>query len=99
MSASTLPPLLVLLILVAYGVLLHVIGRFTVGGWRFGWRAAPPDTHGDGFFLAERRSRWYVVAFGMIGTSLSGVTFVSVPGLVGEPMSWTYNYLIPMEFN
>lgn len=34
------------------------------------------------FFQAERRSPWYMVAFGMVGASISGVTFVSVPGLV-----------------
>jgi Na+/proline symporter len=36
------------------------------------------------FFLAGRRSPWYLVAFGMIGASLSGVTFISVPGWVGS---------------
>lgn len=35
------------------------------------------------FFLGERKSPWYVVSFGMIGASLSGVTFLSVPGWVG----------------
>lgn len=34
------------------------------------------------FFVGERRSPWYLVAFGMIGASISGVTFVSVPGMV-----------------
>ena len=34
------------------------------------------------FFRANRRSPWYMVAFGMIGASISGVTFVSVPGMV-----------------
>ena len=34
------------------------------------------------FFRAERRSPWYMVAFGMVGASISGVTFVSVPGMV-----------------
>ena len=38
----------------------------------------------DGFFVGNRASPWPVVAFGMIGTSLSGVTFVSVPGAVGR---------------
>jgi Na+/proline symporter len=37
----------------------------------------------DSFFLANRKSPWYLIAFGMIGTSISGVTFVSVPGAVG----------------
>src|SRR5690606_15897181 len=36
------------------------------------------------FFTGNRNSKWYVVAFGMIGASLSGVTFISVPGWVGE---------------
>jgi len=36
------------------------------------------------FFTAHRQSPWYLVAFGMIGSSLSGVTFVSVPGNVGK---------------
>ena len=34
------------------------------------------------FFRGERRSPWYLVAFGMVGASISGVTFVSVPGMV-----------------
>ena len=34
------------------------------------------------FFTGDKQSRWYVIAFGMIGTSLSGVTFISVPGMV-----------------
>jgi SSS family transporter len=36
------------------------------------------------FFTANRKSPWYLVAFGMIGASLSGVTFISVPGNVGK---------------
>ncbi|MDL2299410.1 sodium:solute symporter [Bacteroides sp. OttesenSCG-928-E20] len=35
-----------------------------------------------GFFVGNRKSNWYVVAFAMIGSSISGVTFVSVPGMV-----------------
>lgn len=35
------------------------------------------------FFLAGRSSPWYLVAFGMVGASLSGVTFISIPGVVG----------------
>ena len=34
------------------------------------------------FYSANRRSPWYMVAFGMVGASISGVTFVSVPGMV-----------------
>src|SRR5688500_13434109 len=39
-------------------------------------------TDTESFFLANRKSPWYIVAFGMIGTSLSGVTFISLPGMV-----------------
>jgi len=38
----------------------------------------------ESFFIGNRSSNWMLVAFGMIGTSLSGVTFVSVPGTVGD---------------
>src|SRR5690625_7677529 len=38
----------------------------------------------DTFFIANRNSKWYLVAFGMIGTSISGVTFISVPGTVSN---------------
>ena len=34
------------------------------------------------FYRANRRSPWYMVAFGMVGASISGITFVSVPGMV-----------------
>ena len=36
------------------------------------------------FFTANRRSPWYLVAFGMVEATLSGVTFISVPGWVGD---------------
>lgn len=38
----------------------------------------------EGFFVGNRKSSWYVVAFAMIGSTISGVTFVSVPGMVGS---------------
>ncbi len=41
------------------------------------------DADQDDFFTANRNSKWYLVAFGMIGASLSGVTFISIPGAVG----------------
>ncbi len=41
------------------------------------------------FFTGNRRSPWYLVAFGMIGSTISGVTFISVPGEVGNS-AWTY---------
>ncbi|WP_395053521.1 sodium:solute symporter [Flavobacterium sp.] len=43
------------------------------------------STDNDTFFKANKNSKWYLVAFGMIGTALSGVTFISVPGNVGSP--------------
>jgi Na+/proline symporter len=51
----------------------------------------------DGFFVGNRASPWPVVAFGMIGTSLSGVTFVSVPGTVGRD-GFTYFQIILGHF-
>lgn len=41
------------------------------------------NANNDSFFIGNKNSNWMLVAFGMIGTSLSGVTFVSVPGTVG----------------
>ena len=63
---------LALTILVIYFLILIAISFYTA-------RGADTNT----FFTANRQSPWYLVAFGMIGTSLSGVTFVSVPGGVG----------------
>lgn len=45
------------------------------------------------FFIGNRKSHWGLVAFGMVGTSLSGVTFVSVPGAVGAT-SWHYLQIV-----
>ena len=64
---------LIISIILAYFLLLLVISWFT------GRKAG-----NEAFFLGERKSPWYVVAFGMIGASLSGVTFISVPGWVGD---------------
>ena len=43
------------------------------------------NSDNSSFFVANRNAPWLLVAFGMIGTSISGVTFVSVPGAVGNP--------------
>lgn len=45
------------------------------------------------YFVGNRSSRWYVVAYGMIGASLSGVTFISVPGAVGAAQ-WGYMQVV-----
>ncbi|WP_304247910.1 sodium:solute symporter [Parabacteroides gordonii] len=46
------------------------------------WITGRKSSSNDAFFLGNRKSPWYIVSIGMIGTSLSGVTFVSVPGMV-----------------
>ncbi len=60
-------------ILIIYFTLLIVVAHFTSKG---------ADT--NTFFTANKQSPWYLIAFGMIGTSISGVTFISVPGAVGN---------------
>ena len=62
-----------LVILVAYFGMLITVSFYTA-------RGADTNT----FFTANRQSPWWLVAIGMIGTSLSGVTFISVPGAVGK---------------
>ena len=61
----------IVLTVAAYFFLLLVVSRLT---------ARRRDN--DAFFRGNRQSPWYMVAFGMIGASISGVTFVSVPGMV-----------------
>lgn len=46
-----------------------------------GWLTSG-KTSNDVFFSGEKKSPWYLVAFGMIGASISGITFISVPGMV-----------------
>ncbi|HRE14660.1 MAG TPA: sodium:solute symporter [Usitatibacteraceae bacterium] len=68
-----------------------VLGYFAILLWvahRTGARAS-----NDAFFVGARASAWPVVAFGMVGTTLSGVTFVSVPGSVGAN-GFTYFQII-----
>jgi len=66
------PALTLSIILIYFGVLI-LIARLT-----------GRDDDNDSFFLGKRQSPWYVVAFGMVGASLSGVTFISVPGWVAD---------------
>jgi len=65
--------LLTVLILVFYFSFLYLISKWTKG-----------NEDNDTFFLGKRKSPWYIVAYGMIGVSLSGITFLSVPGWVQE---------------
>ncbi|MDR1437398.1 MAG: sodium:solute symporter [Candidatus Symbiothrix sp.] len=73
---------ILLLILLYFGALLSI--SLFIGKKHSGNAA---------FFLGNRKSPWYVVAFGMIGSSLSGVTFVSVPGMVGK-FDMTYMQMV-----
>lgn len=50
------------------------------------------NSDNQSFFIGNRKSKWWLVAFGMIGTSLSGVTFISVPGTVGKLTGTEYIY-------
>ena len=52
------------------------------------------NSDNDSFFIGNRSSNWMLVAFGMIGTSLSGVTFVSVPGGVGSGNFYYYQVVL-----
>ncbi len=70
---NDMTPGLVFTVIVIYFIILIIIARITSRG---------ADT--NVFFTANRQSPWYIVAFGMIGASLSGVTFISVPGEVGS---------------
>lgn len=73
----------VLIVIVAYLGLLMTISYFT----------SRKGITNDAFFRANRNSKWYVVAFGMIGTSISGVTFISVPGWVST-IDMTYMQMV-----
>ena len=80
------PTLLLIIVLAYFGLLLFVALR------------TGKNSDNESFFIGNRKSNWMLVAFGMIGTSLSGVTFVSVPGAVGADkfhyLQITIGYLI-----
>ena len=71
-------PSFILALILGYFALLVVISFVT----------GKEDTNAD-FFTANRTSPWYIVAFGMVGASLSGVTFISVPGWI-EASKFSY---------
>ena len=73
---------LLLSILLGYFVILMGIARLTKG-----------KEDNQTFFIANRSAPWYLVAFGMIGASLSGVTFISVPGWV-EVSGFSYFQMV-----
>lgn len=65
-------PIILFSFVLGYFLILLLVAYFT-----------SRNSNNDSFFIGNRNSNWMLVAFGMIGTSLSGVTFVSVPGTVG----------------
>ena len=73
-------PTLILSIFVAYTVILFVVTFIT-----------SRKANHQSFYIGNKVSPWYVVAYGMIGASLSGVTFMSVPGWVGETQ---FSYMV-----
>ena len=73
-------PTLIFLSFLAYTILLFVVTWITTR-----------KANSESFFIGNKSSPWYVVAYGMIGASLSGVTFMSVPGYVG---STQFSYML-----
>lgn len=70
---------ILLIIILAYFLLLLGVAFYTARG-----------SNNESFFVGNRSSKWWLVAFGMIGTSLSGMTFISVPGTVGNGGAFGY---------
>jgi Na+/proline symporter len=75
-------PAVLLSFLIGYFVILVGLAYFT----------SRNVSDNSNFFIANRNSKWYLVAFGMIGTTLSGVTFISIPGKVGAPTGDQFQY-------
>lgn len=75
-------PATILLLIIIYFGMLFAIAHFT----------SKNNSGNEAFFKANKNSKWYLVAFGMIGTALSGVTFISVPGEVGSPNGEQFKY-------
>jgi len=80
-------PTLLFSFVIGYFLLLLVVAYFT-----------SRNSNNESFFIGNRNSNWLLVAFGMIGTSLSGVTFVSVPGTVGSAAFQYYQVAIGYFF-
>ncbi len=76
-------PILVAILLGSYFLMLITVALIT-------GKSANTDT----FFTANRKSPWFIVAFGMIGASISGVTFISVPGEVGNSAFTYFQFIL-----
>lgn len=68
-------PIVILTLIIIYFGILFLIS----------YLVSKKDSGNEAFFKANKNSKWYLVAFGMIGTAISGITFISVPGEVGNP--------------
>ena len=75
-------PLLIFIIVLSYFGVLLVVSFFT-----------SRNVNNAGFFLGNKKSPWYIVAIGMLGSSISGVTFISVPGWV-QTTQMTYLQMV-----
>ncbi|MBC8033611.1 MAG: sodium:solute symporter [Chitinophagaceae bacterium] len=75
-------PVVLLAFIIGYFLMLILVSYFT----------SRNSSDNSSFFIANRNSKWYLVAFGLIGTALSGVTFISVPGEVGAPSGAQFRY-------
>ena len=73
----------ILIVIVVYFGILMLIS----------WLTSRKGLSNDTFFRANKSSKWYVVAVAMVGTSISGVTFVSVPGMVRN-LDMTYMQMV-----
>ncbi|MBK8347462.1 MAG: sodium:solute symporter [Saprospiraceae bacterium] len=78
-----MPPYILFSFVFGYFLLLLAVAWYT-----------SKNSDNDSFFIGNRNSNWMLVAFGMVGTSLSGVTFVSVPGTVGAGAFGYYQVVI-----
>ncbi|MEI8059649.1 MAG: sodium:solute symporter [Ferruginibacter sp.] len=76
-------PIVLFSFVIGYFILLLSVAYFTSRG-----------SNNESFFIGNRNSNWMLVAFGMIGTSLSGVTFVSVPGGVATGNFFYYQIVL-----
>lgn len=72
--------------IILFFVVIYFIGLLLIA------RKTSKNSDNQSFFIGNRKSKWWLVAFGMIGTSLSGVTFISVPGTVGKLTGTEYIY-------
>ena len=79
-------PSVILICILLYFTILFIVSYLT-----------SRNDSNEAFFLGNRNSPWYIVAYGMIGTTLSGITFISVPGWV-ESSQFSYMQMVLDSF-